>query len=135
MPRISKYCDPAGGEDVLLGVSLLILSGSKWIQGGYAGQEVGDRRKKILLPVSKAPVQGHKFPQHALHRWWSSHILSPVILSRWRSASQISSLLFSCHSKLDPESNFSDFDSRLRENDVLGMNVKKRETHYASACH
>jgi uncharacterized protein YxjI len=31
-----------------------------------------------------------------------------------------------CHSGLDPESNISDLDSRLRGNDDLRSNVKKR---------
>ena len=36
------------------------------------------------------------------------------------------SLCFICHSGLDPESSVSGLDSRLRGNDGLGINVKKR---------
>jgi hypothetical protein len=36
------------------------------------------------------------------------------------------SLSFICHSGLDPESSVSGLDSRLRGNDGLGTNVKKR---------
>jgi hypothetical protein len=35
-------------------------------------------------------------------------------------------LSFTCHSGLDPESSISELDSRLRGNDVLGINVRKR---------